>query len=290
MSTYWNPSIFKFSAARQYFHKTANWLGYNKSVSPTLRFQQLQNAHQEARSFNYQLAQVQDQEREELAYLLHDGVLQSLIFIARHTTFCLDLAGQEKVLSAKFNEQMQSLQKVSQSCIQELRDICLGLYPIAVDTVGLASALHWLAEDTNGQSANLEVSVIIKGLNLDERLPRPVEYSLFIIAREALNNTIKHANARHCWIILDSTPGELLFEVRDDGQGISSLPNLAQFARQGHLGLAGLRIRVERLGGQFKLETRPGCGTTVRVGLNCQKLPASGYFEDRPANSPQLVS
>ncbi len=263
-------------------------VGYIKQAGVVDQVQQLQTAHQEARTFNYELAQVQDQERENLAYVLHDGVLQNLIFIARHATFCLELFQHEQAPSANVASQMQNLSLVAQDCIQEVRNICLGLYPIAVDTVGLAAALHWLGEDTSRCKApDFEVKVKLAGLHFEERLPRLVEHSLFMVARECLNNTIKHAQASQVTIQLDCTQPDLIFEIHDDGKGLPVAFSLAQFTREGHLGLAGLRIRVERLGGQFEIISRPGQGTLVRVRLTCAKLPSVDSLADRPANSPK---
>lgn len=244
---------------------------------------QLEAAHQEASILNYQLAQVRDQEREDLAYLLHDGVLQNLIFIARHSSFCVNLLEQECSPESRTIKQLQHLSAVAQSSIQEVRNICSGLYPIAVDTVGLGAALRWLSEETQ-RLHPVKVFTQLEGLDLAERMPHLIEHSLFVMARETVSNTLKHAQAQQIWLSLCYKNHQVVLEVKDDGCGMAAVPNLGQLAWDGHLGLAGLRVRAERLGGQLAIESEPGRGTTIRLILPGQKL------DHKPATAqPPLV-
>jgi signal transduction histidine kinase len=99
-------------------------------------------------------------------------------------------------------------------------------------------------------------------VDLEERLPLEVEEALYRIAQEALHNTVRHAGAKLAEVRLERVPGWARLVVRDDGRGFD-----AGVIPEGHLGVAGMRTRAERIGGRFRLDSSPGAGTTVTVEL-----------------------
>ena len=78
-----------------------------------------------------------------------------------------------------------------------------------------------------------------------------------------MNNVLKHAQADSVTVSLRSEDGLVLLEIVDDGKGFS--PEAAQDS--GGLGLAGIRERVESMGGELAIESSPGQGTSLRVSL-----------------------
>ncbi len=227
---------------------------------------ELDTAHQQAHKLNLQLAQVQDQQREELAYLLHDTVLQNIIYITRHTSFCANLlqAPQPKVTGVI--EQLQILSDISETSVQELRNICSGLYPLIVDTVGLVGALRWLADKTQ-RLHQLEVSLELEGITPAQTWPHLVKRNLFNVVQETINNSIKHAHATSIKIALKRTSRGLYVEISDDGLGMSKVPDLGELAYSGHLGLVGSKVRIERVGGLLEIESAEKAGTIVRITI-----------------------
>ena len=86
------------------------------------------------------------------------------------------------------------------------------------------------------------------------------------IAREAVVNILKHADASRVAVRLEYAARLLILEVVDDGGGLTS--GAAEVAASdGHLGLAGMRDRAHRAGGGVEIASQPGPGTTVRVTL-----------------------
>jgi signal transduction histidine kinase len=85
---------------------------------------------------------------------------------------------------------------------------------------------------------------------VNERLPEPVEVSAYYVIAEALTNAAKHARAEDVNIQIEVAADVLVLEVRDDGAGG------ADFSRG--TGLAGLKDRVEALGGRIFLDSPPG--------------------------------
>jgi signal transduction histidine kinase len=87
-----------------------------------------------------------------------------------------------------------------------------------------------------------------------------VKEALYRIAQEALHNAVKHAQPRSVAVSLEYEEGEVVLEIRDDGQGFDTGGSFP-----GHLGLHSMRERAERVGGTLEVESRIAEGTRVRV-------------------------
>ena len=96
-------------------------------------------------------------------------------------------------------------------------------------------------------------------------LPTAVEEELYRIAQEALNNSLKHAQATSITVRITVTPDKqrVVLEVADDGRGFD--PQALE--DKGGLGLRSIRERVEGLGGVLNVSSSPGQGTIVTVEL-----------------------
>lgn len=96
--------------------------------------------------------------------------------------------------------------------------------------------------------------------DLDRRSPIEIEEALYRIAQEALHNVVKHAGARQVRVELGRRAGGVRVRVQDDGHGFDP-----EAVADGHLGVAGMRARAERLGGLFAVVSAPGEGTVVEA-------------------------
>jgi signal transduction histidine kinase len=189
-----------------------------------------------------------DTARRRIERDLHDGAQQRLILLA------LRLRDARGTLGPDTNELGSRLDEAIDEAVlahEELRDIAQGLHPSILTEGGLTLALRALAR----QSA-VPVSLDSR---VDGRLAEPTEIAAYYAVAEALTNTAKHAQASVVEVLLDPGADGLRVRVRDDGQG---------GARYGRgTGLAGLKDRVEALGGRFTLDSPPGAGTTLDVTL-----------------------
>ena len=104
-------------------------------------------------------------------------------------------------------------------------------------------------------------------------LPEVIEENLLRISQEAMTNVVKHSGARNVGLELSFLPGTIRLEIRDDGAGFE--PDRCQGPQDGHFGLQGMRERTERMGGQLRLVTEPGRGTTIRVEVPVTELHAT---------------
>jgi two-component system NarL family sensor kinase len=104
---------------------------------------------------------------------------------------------------------------------------------------------------------SLSISVRVDGF---DPLRSGEERALFSIAREAVNNIVKHAQASRGAIRLHLM-GSPSMEVSDDGKGFET----SAAVPPGRVGLAGMRERAEEIGWDLKLTSSPGAGTHLRV-------------------------
>ncbi|HXG46476.1 MAG TPA: sensor histidine kinase, partial [Methylomirabilota bacterium] len=90
------------------------------------------------------------------------------------------------------------------------------------------------------------------------RLPAEMRHNLFLVAKEALNNVVKHSGATEVWLRLSIEDSILILTVKDNGRGFG--PDDVSAERNG---LSNMRRRVETLGGEFTVSSRTGAGTTI---------------------------
>jgi signal transduction histidine kinase len=96
-------------------------------------------------------------------------------------------------------------------------------------------------------------------------LSESAEVALFRALQEALSNVARHAGAREVDVRLEVRDGRVVLEVTDDGRGLPAGARLEDFERAGHLGLAGMRERIQGLGGSVRVAEAPRGGMRVTV-------------------------
>jgi signal transduction histidine kinase len=196
------------------------------------------------------VVEAQELERKRLARELHDETGQAL------TSILLGLKSLEQAVdSDEGREGVSSLRDLVVSTLQDVRRLAVELRPSALDDFGLAPALERLV-DTYRQQASVPAHLEIQ-LG-DERLTPEIETTLYRMVQEALTNVAKHADATSVSILLTRTPSSVRLVIEDDGEGFD-----AGNARDGGLGLPGMRERVALLDGRLRIESAPGKGTTL---------------------------
>jgi signal transduction histidine kinase len=88
-----------------------------------------------------------------------------------------------------------------------------------------------------------------------------VEQGIYRVAQEALENVAQHARARHVRLSVAQENGHFDMTITDDGRGFD--PENVDLVDQ--FGLQGMRERTELLGGDLRVESKPGSGTTIRL-------------------------
>jgi two-component system sensor kinase FixL len=188
---------------------------------------------------------------------LHDGIgqeIRGLGYLAKSLSGRLESRGAEEARDAI--EVAEGLQRV----LGQLQAVAKGLIPVDVDASGLMVALKELA-----QTATERFGCVCRF-----ECPRPVSVDndqvalhLFRIAQEALNNSIKHADATLIVIRLEVRDGRLVLEVRDDGSGLEESPT----GERG-LGFQTMQYRAALIGASHSVARVPTGGTLVRCLLD----------------------
>jgi signal transduction histidine kinase len=198
------------------------------------------------------VVEAQEAERARLARELHDETGQAL------TSILLGLKSmEERVESDEGRSAASELRELVVSTLQDVRRLAVELRPAALDDFGLVPALERLRDTVSEQSA---ISVDVQSSLGDRRLPADVETMLYRTVQEALTNVVKHADASRVTVRLGHGDGTVVLTVQDDGRGFDP-----RSARDGGLGLTGMRERAALLGGRFTLEASEGAGTMLKA-------------------------
>jgi signal transduction histidine kinase len=204
---------------------------------------------EELRGSRSRIVEASQKERQRLERNLHDGAQQRLIALL------LDLSLLEQELAADGGAAIrlaQARREIATS-LGELREVARGIHPAVVSGHGLAVALEQL-------TARAPVPVRLK-VEVDERLPEPIEVAAYYLVSESLANVAKHASASSATIEVSRTDGEVVVEIVDDGIGGAD-------SERGS-GLRGLADRVEVLGGRLRVWSPHDGGTRVRAEIPC---------------------
>jgi signal transduction histidine kinase len=194
-------------------------------------------------------------ERNRLAGDLHDSVTQALYGV----TLCAEAAARELDTGgvATAADYLAAIHGTTLEALREMRVLIFELRPPTLKRNGLAGALQARLEAVEER---LGVETVLEVVE-EASLPTEVEAGLYRVAQEALNNALKHAQAKRVWVRLRQTERAVELEIVDDGIGFE----LAEVQGQGGFGLRGMEERVTHLGGTFWVDSQPGCGTTVRA-------------------------
>lgn len=199
------------------------------------------------------LQSAREDERAHLARELHDEMGALL------TSAKLDVARLRSKAGAQpeFAERLAHLTQSLNDCIALKRRIIEDLRPSSLDNLGLQTALEILCRE---MAERLAIPITTEVATL--QLVPAADLTVYRFVQEALTNIGKYARARQVAVSLAQGAQAVTVQVADDGIGFDMSDSLV-----GHHGLAGMRFRVESLGGRMVVRTTPGQGTTLRAEL-----------------------
>jgi signal transduction histidine kinase len=196
--------------------------------------------------------EAQEAERARIARELHDESGQVLTALALHLK-----ALEEDVGPGDARDRIIEMRRELAGASSSLRELATRLRPSAVEEHGLEDAIAELAAHL--RRTGVHVDIDLRGLG--PGLPEEVETVLFRVVQEALTNVSRHSGAKRVSVVISARAGRLRLVVEDDGRGFD--PE----APTSRLGLAGIRERIELLGGGLRIESSPDAGTAVVVDL-----------------------
>jgi signal transduction histidine kinase len=204
----------------------------------------------ELRGSRVRVIEAGQKERQRLERNLHDGAQQRLVALSLELTLLKKRLDADLEASTRIDHARSEIAL----SLEELRDVARGLHPAVVSGHGLAVALESLA-------ARATVPVRLS-VDLQDRLPEPIEVAAYYLVSESLANIGKHAQASSATIDVSRRNGEVVVEIVDDGIGGADTERGS--------GLRGLADRVEALDGRLRVWTPRGHGTRVRAEIPCE--------------------
>jgi len=229
----------------------------NEDVTERVRAENaLRESSNRLQHLSRRLLAVQEEERRHLSRELHDEFGQLLFATTLHLDKAKELAGD--AARSSLDECAVLLQRAG----AELRSLVLELHPTMLESAGLEPTLRWLAEQ-HEQGTGIATQVVG---HLND-VPSNLAIGCFRAIQESLTNVMRHARAQHVWIELNQTDSTLELVVRDDGVGFDATKTLDQAASGGHVGLLGMKERVQILGGELAVDSKRGHGTRIRIRL-----------------------
>lgn len=247
-----NRQLKKEIARRQVVEET---LRQSEQHSARL-LEQSARLQEQLRFLSRRILSVQEEERKRISRELHDVIAQMLTGInVRLATLKTEASVNAQGLSRKISR----TQRLVEKSVDIVHRFARELRPSMLDDLGLIPALHShlkrFAKETG-------IRVTLKALSRVEELSIAKRTALYRVAQEALANVARHAHASRVDVSIQGHPKNICMQIKDDGQAFD-VERMWHVKKRLHLGLLGMRERVEMVGGTFMVESAPGRGTTI---------------------------
>ena len=196
-----------------------------------------------------------EEERSRIAAFLHDSIGQNLLLIK------LGVQNLRKLLNGKESqEEFKNTTSIIENTIKETRDITKSIRPLNLDELGLTTVLASLCKNVASVSHldyHFDIPYDYKSLSKD------LENSIYRITQESLNNIIKHSRAKSFAVNLNVDSDSVTLVISDDGIGFKPSILLDDKYISDGLGLLNMQERVERLNGDFHIDSSIDNGTII---------------------------
>ncbi|MEM7049062.1 MAG: ATP-binding protein [Acidobacteriota bacterium] len=196
-------------------------------------------------------------ERRRIARELHDGFNQDLVLIAVE----LELLAQTLGSGDELAPRLKDLGSLSRRLLDRARRMGHDLHPAHFEILGLERSIQDSARELENRFAAV-IELIIDPA-VDREVPVAPARELYCIAQEALRNAMRHGRAARVQVVVELEEARVTLSVEDDGIGFEP----PRVRRRGGLGLVAMEERAAALGGELRLTTAPGKGTTVWASL-----------------------
>jgi signal transduction histidine kinase len=198
---------------------------------------------------------VQDKERKRIAEDLHDS-LGSILSAAKLKLSTVAETKNDNGQQANYEETMNLLDEA----VNEMRSISHNLLPASLLRLGLVAGLQNLFDKIFSRSG-LQISFITHGFK--KRIDENVEVSIYRIVLEAINNIVKHAQAKNVAVQLLQYETYINVLIEDDGVGFDK----SVVSKEQGIGLNNIFSRVDYMKGSVDIDTRPKAGTVINIDI-----------------------
>ncbi|MBT2657847.1 sensor histidine kinase [Bacillus sp. ISL-18] len=207
------------------------------------------------------LFQVAEKERMRLSADLHDSVLQNLIIHYRQ----VDSLFMNKELPAEFKQDVTLVKQGILETIKQIRVTCNYLRPPYLKEQGLIKAIESLVANTR---FHVDFTIHFDYTGLKHELNEEEILSLYRITQELLANAQKHSQSTQVELTVSSLDEKIYFIYQDNGVGFDTEIQVNTFE---HIGLSGMRKRIDSIGGEVEIYSAIGKGVNVLITLPAGK-------------------
>jgi signal transduction histidine kinase len=236
---------------------------------------ELQDREVVLRALSNRMAEERQDERKAIAGYLHDDLAQVLYRMSLH----LDIS--EKQLDSghpeKLREEIEGLRHSRDRAMELVRGLIKDLHRSPLGREGLNEALRSYGVDVQKQTG-----VRIETKLEEAPMAAPVQLLCYHVAREAVMNAVKHAEASTITIALEKTADGARLKVNDNGKGF----DVEEGEPEGHYGLTMMKERAQVSGGSFRIDSARGKGTTVIADFPTSWLIDPPAAEQDSADAP----
>ncbi len=239
------------------------WEVRERTAELERRNQELSKFATDLQTLHHELTEAQKRqmltdERSRIAQELHDRVQQTLFTIGLKADWIMGQLPPHSTLARP----LRAIKQLASLGTAQVRDAIFALSSTELQEGGLVSMLYTLIQNLR-ESSTLEVDLVVTEWALP--LPSHIESTLFTIAQEALSNARRHAQATTVMVTVQVSSEQAMLVVQDNGVGLSTQVFQTYRNNTVHLGLKGMRHRVEELGGQFLLTNGEEGGLIVKA-------------------------
>ncbi len=224
------------------------------SVAGVVRYAATRRLHQKMEVLERR--QVVERERARIAKDIHDDLGASLTLIA----VLGDLAKKEKV-----GERIEKMSSTAREAVKSLDEIVWAVNPRNDTLAHLIDYTGQFATDYL-RDAGIRCLLDVPEHTPAREVPANVRHNVFLVVKEALQNIVKHARAKEVWLHIGTSEQAMRIKIEDNGCGFDQAPEDAWAD-----GLRNMRQRLDEIGGECKITSHVGEGTSITVVL---PLPA----------------
>lgn len=211
------------------------------------------------RSLSRRLLEVGEQERKRLGRELHDQVGGNLSALVLGLELIRNALPRDA--GTVLAKRLADFENILLQALEQVNDLLVDLRPVALDELGLLSALRHQAAVLSSRTG---VRFVVAGSEPAPRLPPECEIAFYRIAQEAWTNVLKHAGATEVRVTLSQRAGVVAMCIEDDGAGFDAAARIPGLPS---LGLTTMRERAEACGARLHIETTAGHGVRLSVAL-----------------------
>src|SRR5690242_20374347 len=229
-----------------------------RDVTERVRAEQaLKQSKEELRELAAVSQSLREREKSQVARELHDELAQALTALKMDVTW---IAERLPPVGTPVSAKVSAVLAMLDTTVAATRRIAADLRPLLLDDLGLGAAVEWLVQNfTERTGIACELAMGTADFDLEE----PYASAVFRIVQESLTNVTRHARATRVEVTLERNHRGIGIRVRDNGQGFSA----SDPRKPKTFGLMGLRERAGLLGGETRIESGPGRGTTIEVTI-----------------------